>query len=282
MAAIAAAEFTDAPRECPKALLGALGAGMLIYGALLTIALPWSFIHFVNGPELQRLGPVARGGFGAIALVSLLILLRWCIVQSLAVCERLRERESTPIRNDGWPIVSILVPAYGEGENIDSALRSLISLDYPTYEVIVVDDGSVDDTYGKALRYAGSFEHGVVRVFRKPNGGKWSALNFGFAQARGEFILCIDADSRLGRDALMWLLPHLADPSVVGVSGQVTVRNRHNLLTRLQALEYIISNAGLRTAQSAHGSVLVVPGPIGLYRRSIFERIAEHNTSMPA
>ncbi len=61
---------------------------------------------------------------------------------------------------------------------------------------------------------------------------------------------------------------------MVAVSGQVTVRNRANLISRLQALEYVVANGGLRTAQSYFGSVLVVPGPIGLYRREILEQIA--------
>ena len=64
------------------------------------------------------------------------------------------------------------------------------------------------------------------------------------------------------------------DPEIVGVAGQVTVRNRSNLLTRLQALEYVLANGRMRMCLSTFGTVTIVPGAIGLYRRSILKEIA--------
>jgi cellulose synthase/poly-beta-1,6-N-acetylglucosamine synthase-like glycosyltransferase len=248
---------------------------ILAFGALLTIALPWNFVGLMNGPELRSLGTFQKLWFASLALLSFVILVRWCVVQSLAFRAQFLMNREVPYNPTVWPSVSILVPAFQEAENIESALRSLVELDYPRYEIIVVDDGSSDATFEKARTFAGPFARGTVRVLRKENGGKWSALNLGFQHARGDLILCIDADSRLSWDALKLLVPHMRDPAVAAVSGQVTVRNRVNLLTKLQALEYIISNGGLRTAQSHLGAVLVVPGPIGLYRRLILEEIAD-------
>jgi len=114
-----------------------------------------------------------------------------------------------------------------------------------------------------------------VRVYSKPNGGKWSALNFGFGKSSGEMLLCVDADSRLAPDTLWIAVARMQqDPGIVGVAGQVTIRNRVNTLLRLQALEYVLGNGGMRMAMSQFGVVTIVPGAIGLYRRSIFEEVA--------
>ncbi len=268
-------EYQIRPRHVPPAVLIALAGMVLCFGGVLTIALPWSFLDLMAAPKLRSSSLLQMLWFASLAVLSFLILIRWCVIQCLAFqadFRMSRERVKDP---PVWPNVSILVPAYQEAQNIESALRSLMELDYPSYEVIVVDDGSSDATFDKAQKFSGSFGRGTVRVLRKGNGGKWSALNLAFQHARGDLILCIDADSRLSWDALKVLVRHMSDPRIVAACGQVTVRNRVNLLTNLQALEYVISNGGLRTAQSQLGSVLVVPGPIGLYRRSILKQIAE-------
>lgn len=256
-------------RPIPSALLGVLAAITLVFGGALTLFLPWNAFSLLS--EREGMDLPSRVFFGLFALFGFLLLVRWCIVHLLAFRAHLAMRYRPPSQPSRWPRVSILVPAYQEAENIESALRSLTELDYPDYEIIVVDDGSADATYDKAKAFAARF--GALSVLRKPNGGKWSAMNLAFQKSSGELILCIDADSRLRRDALRRLVPHLSDPRNVAVSGQVTVRNRCNVLTRLQALEYVVSNGGLRTAQSALGMVLVVPGPIGLYKRSILQQI---------
>jgi len=147
----------------------------------------------------------------------------------------------------------------------------LLELDYPSYEIIVIDDGSTDDTLLKAGQFEGRFGEVTVRIIHKANGGKWSALNAGFRHSSSELLLCVDADSRLGKDSLRRMVLRMEDPSVSVVAGQVRVRNRHNLLTRLQALEYQMGNGAVRMTQGLFGTLLVVPGPIGLFRRSAME-----------
>jgi len=260
-------EYQSAGSEAPLVLMATLFALMLAFGLLLTILIPVGFIGKAlsqfNAGE-QVLAPI---WYGAIAVLSLLVLLRWCTVQTMAFIAQCKLRRTGARTPELWPLVSVLVPAYQEGETITSALHSLVNLDYPRYEIIVVDDGSVDDTFSKASAFAGRHRGCNVEVYRKPNGGKWSALNYGFSLARAELILCIDADSRLSPQALKQLVSRLDHPEIEGVSGQITVRNRRSVITRLQAYEYIVANGGLRTAQSLMGLVLVVPGPIGLYRR---------------
>jgi poly-beta-1,6-N-acetyl-D-glucosamine synthase len=188
----------------------------------------------------------------------------------LARREHLRQRRSIL---SGSPYVSILVPCFNEGETICPAMESLLELDYPSYEIVVINDGSTDDTFRKAKQYEGKYGGVSVRVFDKPNGGKWSALNFAFQRAAGELILCVDADSRLAKCSLRWMVNRLADPKVAAVAGQVRVRNRDRVITQLQALEYQMGNGAVRMGQSLFGTVLVIAGPLGLFRRSVMEEV---------
>lgn len=165
-----------------------------------------------------------------------------------------------------WPLVTIVVPAFNEGPVIEQSIRSLLCMDYPCFEVLVVDDGSTDDTYQRALH--ASRGCGRVRVVRKPNGGKASALNVGLAHARGSLILNMDADSKLSSNTLRDCVRHFCDPSLAAVAGNIKVANRENLVTRLQALEYIHGLALERRAQNAIKAVSVIGGPLGMFRKS--------------
>lgn len=188
-----------------------------------------------------------------------------------ALSHGLPEPRTTP-----YPLVSVIVPAYNESAAIEDTLASLTAIDYPALEVIVVDDGSTDDTLAKSRRVAAQCKHVPVRVFTQANCGKWSALNKGIRQASGAFVLCVDGDSMIKADALKFMVPHFDEPSVGAVSGQVQVRNQVNLITRLQAYEYIVANGGPRMAQSDSGCVLIVPGPVGLFRRSTLDEVSNH------
>jgi poly-beta-1,6-N-acetyl-D-glucosamine synthase len=114
-------------------------------------------------------------------------------------------------------------------------------------------------------------------VFTKPNQGKWSAHNYGLRHASGSLILCIDADSRVETGALRLMVRHMRDQRVGAVSGQIRVRNRRSLAGLFQAFEYVLANGALRLAQGATGSVMIVPGPIGLFRREALERVQAEN-----
>lgn len=172
------------------------------------------------------------------------------------------------------PLVSVVVPAFNEARAIEETIRGLVELDYPRLEVVVVDDGSTDDTLAKAKRAAASVSGVAVRVLTQANAGKWKALNVGIAHSKGDLILCVDADSYVHRDALSMMVPHFDNADVGAVSGQVQVRNQVNLVTRLQALEYLVTNGSARTAQADNGCVLIVPGPLGLFRRSVLEEVS--------
>jgi poly-beta-1,6 N-acetyl-D-glucosamine synthase len=178
------------------------------------------------------------------------------------------------------PPVTILVPAYNEGAVIQGSIRSLLELDYPRYEILVIDDGSKDDTYVKAVAYEGDRGKAAVRVITKPNGGKARALNTGIAAASHDFILCMDGDSALHPQTLRRAIRHFEDPHIGAVAGSVKVVNRTNLLSSLQALEYIEGLNMVRAAQGFFRLVNIIPGPIGMFRKSALQKVGgyDHDT----
>ena len=199
-----------------------------------------------------------------LALIFLIVVsLRQLILLCFAVLDRPRARHC-PIDE---PPVSVIVPAYTEAEVIEAALESLCAIDYPNLEIIVVDDGSADDTYTRARVLARQRPERQIRTYCQVNAGKASALNLGIEHARGKYLLCVDADSRVQPDVIRRGLPHLADPTVAAVGGAVEVANANSLLTLFQQLEYTLCLNFLRRALSCFGAVTVVPGPIGLFRR---------------
>ncbi len=167
------------------------------------------------------------------------------------------------------PPVSIVVPAYNEGVGIEASIRSLLELDYPSYEIIVIDDGSTDDTFMRAKGLEGRYSGVRVRVLHKSNGGKASALNLGIEAASEDLILCMDGDSKLSPGSLRAAAHHFVDPTVGAVAGNVKVVNRLNVLTRLQALEYVEGLNMVRRAQAFFRSVNIIPGPLGVFRRKV-------------
>jgi cellulose synthase/poly-beta-1,6-N-acetylglucosamine synthase-like glycosyltransferase len=176
------------------------------------------------------------------------------------------------------PIVSVIVPAFNEGPCIEAALRSLLALDYPRYEIIVVDDGSTDDTLHRARAFEGDHGRARVLVLWKPNGGKAAALNFGIGIAAGELVATMDGDSILETQTLRAAVEHFRDPDVGAVAGHVTVVNTINLWSRLQALEYITALNFARRGQGVLRAVSIVPGPIGVFRQSALASVGGYDT----
>jgi biofilm PGA synthesis N-glycosyltransferase PgaC len=201
-----------------------------------------------------------------------IVTVRYGVLIWFAYLQHIEHMQEPPEAQE-YPFVTLIVPAYNEGVGLEASVQSLIAMDYPRYEIVVVDDGSSDDTYAQAMRMAGMYGHHRIRVITQPNGGKASALNNGISNARGELIVCMDGDSRLEPQTLKQAVKHFSDPSVGAVAGDVKVVNRLNTLTKLQALEYIEGLSLVRTAHAFFRRVMVIPGPIGVFRKSVLEEV---------
>src|SRR5687768_1626571 len=245
--------------------------GLLVAALAVGVALLGDF--FDVDPQAVAL----QVGIAFVLTFLIILILRYVILLWLGYLHHV-ETDALPVELAGAPPVSVIVPAYNEEAVIESALRSLLELDYPTYEVIVVDDGSTDGTVERAAALAGEFGPATIRVVTRPNGGKASALNAGIALARYDFVLCMDADSRLSPGAIRVAMRHFRDPRVGAVAGNVKVVNRGTMWTALQALEYI---EGLNMARRAQGflrAVNIVPGPVGVFRREALIGVGGYDT----
>lgn len=198
--------------------------------------------------------------------------------------ESLYKKREAPTRlyveESSLPMISLVVPAYNEGRVIQAAIRSLLLLDYPNFEILVIDDGSTDDTYEKAIAVAREQQSISVRVITKRNAGKAEALNTGMTVARGEFILNMDGDSKLSSNTLRACIRHFENPRIGAVAGNVKVINRENIWTKIQALEYVEGLAMARKAQSFMRAVNIIPGPLGMFRKSVLQQVGgyDHDT----
>jgi cellulose synthase/poly-beta-1,6-N-acetylglucosamine synthase-like glycosyltransferase len=226
-------------------------------------------------PRLQAQDALVPITSKILVIFLVVLVLRYLILAGLAFLKHLQHAKE-PMLPAGFPPISIIFPAHNEGPVIESAILSAMRLDYPQFEVIVVDDGSTDDTYAKATQIAANSSANRLRVFTQQNNGKASALNLGISQARGELILCTDGDSRLDGAALMRAAAHFYDPFVGAVAGNVKVANRLNHLTKLQSLEYIEGLNLVRSAQAYFNRVTVIPGPLGLFRKEALLEIGAY------
>jgi len=215
--------------------------------------------------------------FIAVSLLLIFLILlaiRYFVLMWLGFLHHMEEQTAADLPHDAiLPPVTIIVPAYNEGAVIEGAIRSLLEVDYPAAEILVVDDGSTDNTREVVSALEGRYGDLTVRLVGKVNGGKASALNVGIALARHQFVLCMDADSRLTKGTLRAAMRHFEDERVGAVAGNVKVVNRNNLWTRLQALEYIEGLNMARRAQGYMRSVNIIPGPIGVFRRDLLHKL---------
>jgi poly-beta-1,6 N-acetyl-D-glucosamine synthase len=219
--------------------------------------------------------------FLTVLVMRYLFMMLYSYFEHIEYLEGLKKQEEQADQEKEFlPMITLVVPAYNEGPLIQPAVRSLLELDYPNYEVLVIDDGSSDDTYEKAMEVALESTHVPVRVITKKNGGKSDALNTGMTHAKGEFILNMDGDSKLTSNALRACVRHFKDPSVGAVAGNVKVLNRENTLTRIQALEYVEGLAMARKAQSYFRAVNIIPGPLGMFRKIVLQQVGgyDHDT----
>ncbi|HKU63941.1 MAG TPA: polysaccharide deacetylase family protein, partial [Rhizomicrobium sp.] len=163
--------------------------------------------------------------------------------------------------------VTVLIPAFNEEKVIVATIERILASDYPNLEVLVIDDGSMDRTATIARSHF--LTESRVSVISIPNGGKANALNAGLAKAHGAVVVALDADTQFEKTTISRLVRWFVDPAIGAVAGNAKVGNRINMITRWQALEYIVAQNLERRALSALDTLTVVPGAVGAWRRDV-------------
>jgi cellulose synthase/poly-beta-1,6-N-acetylglucosamine synthase-like glycosyltransferase/peptidoglycan/xylan/chitin deacetylase (PgdA/CDA1 family)/spore germination protein YaaH len=228
---------------------------------------PWAII---GGAAFNLKGRFTFWG-GVLFMATIgLILVRTTIYGILAVWhERVARRRR--FRPGFAPPVSVLIPAHNEESGIAETVRSVLANRHPTLEVVVVDDGSTDDTYGLLQRTFA--EDSRVRLYRQNKAGKAAALNRALGLARYDIVVAIDADTRLGPHTISTLIRHFDNVRVGAVSGNARVGNHGPWITRFQSIEYICAFNLERRAHDVLNAITVVPGAVGAWRRELILQV---------
>ncbi|RLG42118.1 MAG: hypothetical protein DRO01_01695 [Thermoproteota archaeon] len=163
--------------------------------------------------------------------------------------------------------VTVVIPAYNEEEGVRTCLESVLRQTVAPDQVIVVDDGSTDGTPLILEEFRGRVE--VVTLVEN-SGNKALALRAALPHIRGDVVIYTDADSELDPRAIELLLAHFLDPRVGAVSG-IVVSRRHNILTSVRELQYIMGQEVYKRGMGVLGTVMVIPGCVGAVRRDLFD-----------
>lgn len=162
----------------------------------------------------------------------------------------------TQLPPDDRLTVSILIPAHTEEAVVASALSAACAINYPKYEVVIIDDGSSHGTRQIIRQFAAS---GKVRsIVKHTNQGKAMALNDALPRLNGDVIFIMDADAQPDPEIVRWIMPHFASARVAAVTGNPRVRNVDTFLARLQLIEFTSIVSLLRRSQRIWGRIVTV------------------------
>ena len=190
------------------------------------------------------------------------------IVGSVIYYFRIERKDPLPLPDT--PMVSVLVPAFNESANLIEVIRRLNEMDYPNYEIIIINDGSHDDTAQYARNLSEKYER-VRFVDLEVNCGKANALYLGLMAAKGEFLICVDGDSYLDKNCIRYMMAHFLNPNngerVGAVTGNPRVRNRSSLFAKIQLCEYASIISMIKRTQRIWGKVMTVSGVVVAYRK---------------
>ena len=192
---------------------------------------------------------------------------------------QLKVAKQGPLQLPHYPKVSVMVPCYNEGANVNETIGQALRLDYPNFEVVAINDGSKDDTAERLDELALSEPRLVV--VHQDNGGKASALNHGLEHTSGEFLLCIDGDALLDPQAARWMVQRFLHSRKLGaVTGNPRVRTRSTIIGKLQTGEFSSIIGLIKRAQRIYGTVFTVSGVIVAFRKQAIVDIGGLSTDM--
>jgi hyaluronan synthase len=258
-------EWVRMARALRRGVFALLGLLPLV-GALASIA--WMIVVFAEG---QSLAAALRHAVVALLShpVGLIVVIQSLYTAMLSLLW-LRYRPFTAPPGAERPRVTVVIPAFNEGPMVERSIRSVAACAYPKelLEIIVVDDGSRDDTFFHMQRLRR--EHpAIVKLVRfRGNRGKREALAAAFRAATGAILVTIDSDSEIEPVTIDEMVaPFLADPDIGAVAGRVAVLNRDTTISRMLEVQYALAFDFARGAQSTYRCVACCPGALSAFRR---------------
>jgi poly-beta-1,6-N-acetyl-D-glucosamine synthase len=185
------------------------------------------------------------------------------------------------------PLVSVIIPAYNEQVGIVPTLKTLLASTFHSVEVLVINDGSTDATEERVLAFLRKYRQAThadiaaiqIRYYRKENGGKGSALNYGISKARGEIICTFDADCVVTKDCIERFVSYFVEPSIMACAGNIKIANQQTTIGIMQYLEYLMAFR-MKQAEAMLGVVLVIGGAASAFRKSVFDTLNGYDTRM--
>jgi cellulose synthase/poly-beta-1,6-N-acetylglucosamine synthase-like glycosyltransferase/peptidoglycan/xylan/chitin deacetylase (PgdA/CDA1 family) len=226
------------------------------------------YLAIINGTAFVTVSYFNNFIYSMFILGIVLGLMRFIFIGTLAIVQWFHSRRGAfhKFLPNYKPHVDVIIPAYNEEKVICRTVQHILDSTYQNYKIIVVDDGSTDETY-KRLKETFA-DNPKVTIYTKENGGKSQALNFGIGRSIGEIVVTLDADTLFRKDTIEKLIRRFVDKRIAAVAGNAKVGNRTNILTKWQALEYITSQNLDRRAFEIINCITVVPGAVGAWRRS--------------
>lgn len=179
---------------------------------------------------------------------------------------RFERRQREPPVLAEYPPVAILIPCHNEARVIADTIRRAAANRYPDLEIVAVNDGSTDET-GAILDSLAAEIPRLRVVHIAQNRGKAMALRAGAYLSEAELLMCIDADTLLDEQAILWIVPHFLDgPRVGAVTGNPRILNRRTLLSRIQIGEFSAIVGMVKRSQRDVGRIFTVSGCHVCYR----------------
>lgn len=258
---------------------------LAVYGVLYLFTAAIITSLFLWGPNEHNDYPLLRLAIVAFASVLLtkysfyMAISPWYDMYTKLARKR-RGVKGVPYR----PCVSVIIPAWNEEVGVLGTVRSVLASEYRNLEVIVINDGSTDDSDRLMREFTASYDtlpegpRGKIRLIYdyKENEGKGPALNRGIELSSGDIIVSIDADCALLPATIGNFVRHFENPKVMAAVGNVKIGNTQHLLGALQHLEFLFSFY-FKKADSLFNTIYIIGGAAGAFRREVFKRVGAYS-----
>jgi biofilm PGA synthesis N-glycosyltransferase PgaC len=204
--------------------------------------------------------------FQFVFFYPLFMALFW-VVGSLVFYFRRERRQESPPKMMFYPSVAVLIPCHNEQVSIEPVVRAAAASEYPSFEILVVDDASTDRSRAILDRLQAEIPNLRVLALER-NLGKAKALTLGSLATTAEYLMCIDADALLDQQAIHWMVHDLErSPRVGAVTGNPRVLNRTTLVSKVQVGEFSAIVGMIKRTQRLLGRVYTVSGVCSCFRR---------------